>query len=132
MDSSVVRRLWRARDFIDAEFSTQLSLPLIAQEANYSPFHFNRLYRSVFSETPTGHLIRRRMEEAARLIAESDASILEVVLAVGYESHTTFCERFRQFTGHLPSEYRAHSRRHVWHIDLRHLMVPACFIRRGA
>lgn len=132
MESSVVRRLWRARDFIYTEFPTQLSLASVAAEANYSPFHFNRLYRSVFGEAPTGYLIRRRMEEAARMIVESDATILEVVLAVGYGSQATFCERFRRFTGFSPNEYRARFRRHLWHVDLRHLMVPACFIRRGA
>jgi transcriptional regulator GlxA family with amidase domain len=36
------------------------------------------------------------MEEAAGMIAESDASILEVVLAVGYGSQITFCECFRR------------------------------------
>jgi AraC-like DNA-binding protein len=132
MEPSVVRRLWRARDFIDAEFSSPLSLSSVAAEANYSPFHFHRLYRSVFTETPNEHLIRRRLEEAARMILETDATILEVVLAVGYESPATFAERFRRFTGLAPSEYRARHRRPLWHVDIRHLMVPVCFIRRRA
>jgi AraC-like DNA-binding protein len=132
MDPSVVRRLWRARDFMYSEFPSPLSLSSVAAEANYSPFHFHRLYRSVFGETPTEYLIRRRMEEAARMIVETDATILEVVLAIGYESQQTFSERFRRFTGLSPSEYRLRYRNPIWHIDLRHLMVPACFIRRRA
>jgi AraC family transcriptional regulator len=132
MDPSVVRRLWRARDFIYTEFRSSPSLSSVAAEANFSPFHFHRLYRSVFTETPNEYLIRRRMEEAARMIVETDATILEVVLAVGYESPATFAERFRRFTGVAPSEYRARHRRALWHVDLRHLMVPACFIRRRA
>lgn len=122
---------WLREGAIAAEFQTRLSLASVAREANCSPFHFNRLYRSVFGETPIGYLVRRRMEEAARMIAESDAPIPDVVLSVGYESQTTFCERSRRFTGLVPSEYRAHLRRRLWHVDLRHLMVPACFVRRG-
>lgn len=86
----------------------------------------------MLTETPTGYLIRRRMEEAARMIVETDATILEMVLAVGSESPATFAVRFRRFTGVAPSEYRARHRRALCHVDLRHLMVPACFLRRRA
>jgi len=46
------RRLLRARDAIHARYAQSLRLEDLAREAALSPFHFLRLFRSAFGETP--------------------------------------------------------------------------------
>ncbi|OWU85074.1 hypothetical protein ATO6_08445 [Oceanicola sp. 22II-s10i] len=51
-------------------------------------------------------LRRMRMIRAIELLAENDASITEVALAVGYASLSAFTSAFRDMTGQSPAEYR--------------------------
>src|SRR2546429_7656 len=44
--------LHRARDFVDANFPEQVSLPEVATVACLSPHHFLRSYKQLFRETP--------------------------------------------------------------------------------
>src|SRR5260221_9893446 len=60
------RRLCRARDLLAAEYQSQVPLDQAAREACLSPFHFHRLFRATFGETPHDFLTRMRMDRARR------------------------------------------------------------------
>jgi AraC-like DNA-binding protein len=45
------------------------------------------------------------------LLSERRCSILDVALAVGFESPAAFARAFRTWTGETPSSYRQHFRR---------------------
>lgn len=51
-----------------------------------------------------------RAEEARRLLAETELSILEIGLDVGFNSRSTFNAAFKKHVGTPPSIYRAHAR----------------------
>jgi len=51
-----------------------------------------------------------RAEEARRLLAETELSILEIGLEVGFNSRSTFNTAFKKHVGTPPSIYRAHAR----------------------
>lgn len=46
------------------------------------------------------------MEQAARLLRETDRSVAEIAQAVGYDSQSKFTAAFKAFFGALPREYR--------------------------
>ena len=46
------------------------------------------------------------MEEARRLLSETDDSVINIGLAVGYSSPSHFSSVFRKHTGMAPSDYR--------------------------
>ncbi len=50
-------RLRRARDFIYSAYAQRLDLPTISKQAQLSPFHFLRSFRSAFELTPHEYLI---------------------------------------------------------------------------
>src|SRR5262245_65721463 len=78
------RRLCRARDLLAAEYQSQVPLDLAAREACLSPFHFHRLFRATFCETPHDFLTSRRMEHARRVLASGAMSVTETCCEVRY------------------------------------------------
>src|SRR5262249_32390503 len=72
---SLSRRLEMARRFLDTHLDEPLSLDEIARHAHLSKFHFLRLFRDAFRETPLRYLRRRRLEAARLLLTRTDLSV---------------------------------------------------------
>jgi AraC-like DNA-binding protein len=100
------RRLLRARDAMDRAYAEPLDVRAIAAVAHVSEAHFIRCFRAVFGETPHRYLQRRRVERSMFLLRETDRSITEICLDVGFTSLGTFSRTFREVVGEPPSAYR--------------------------
>ncbi len=100
------RRLLRGKDYMDSFFGAQVRLVEVASEACLSQYHFHRLFREVFHETPNQYLQRKRLANAQRLLERGELSVTEICLEVGFESITSFSGLFRRSFGCSPREYR--------------------------
>jgi AraC-like DNA-binding protein len=126
------RRLCRARDLLADEYHSRVLLVQAAREACLSEFHFHRLFRATFGETPHDFLTRLRMDCARRLLA-SERSVTEVCFEVGYGSLGSFSSKFRSHFGLSPVEYQREVRRIFgYSAPWRVLMVPGCFLQMEA
>ena len=112
------RRLLRARDAMDRDYSRPLDIPHLARIAFVSEAHFIRTFRSTFGETPHRYLQRRRVERAMFLLGETKRSVTEICFEVGFGSLGTFSRTFRAIVGESPSAYRTRSAPKA---------VPGCF-----
>jgi AraC-like DNA-binding protein len=101
------RRLLRARDAMDRAYAEPLDVRSVAAIAHISEAHFSRRFRAVFGETPHRYLQRRRVERSMFLLRETDRSITDICLDVGFGSLGTFSRTFREIVGESPSAYRA-------------------------
>jgi len=79
----------------------------LASIANFSPFHFMRVYRALAGESLGTTVQRLRLARAAHLLAASAAPISEVSGRVGFETPQAFARAFRERFGVAPSEARA-------------------------
>lgn len=102
----VDRRLRRAIEYIHANYHQEIVLSEIADAAFLSEYHFAHLFKKITGLTPNNYLIAVRLEQAKKLLAETDESIVNVSLAVGYTSQSHFTKVFRNFTGLTPAKYR--------------------------
>jgi AraC-like DNA-binding protein len=100
------RRLLRARDAMDRAYAEPLDIRAIAAVAHVSEAHFIRSYRAAFGETPHRYLQRRRVERSMFLLRETDRSVTDICLDVGFSSLGTFSRTFREIVGETPSGYR--------------------------
>ena len=100
------RRLLRARDAMDRAYAEPLDIRAVAAVAYVSEAHFSRTFRAVFGETPHRYLQRRRVERSMFLLRETDRSVTDICLDVGFNSLGTFSRTFRQIVGETPSDYR--------------------------
>jgi AraC-like DNA-binding protein len=115
------RRMLRARDAMDRDYSEPLDIATLARVAHVSEAHFIRVFRATFGETPHRYLQRRRVERAMFLLRETDRSVTEICFDVGFTSLGTFSRTFSDIVGEPPSAYRSRA------ADLR--AVPACFMK---
>ena len=89
-----------------ADVSFPFTLETFAEMANYSPFHFARLFRQTVGSPPGEFLAALRFEKAKQLILRTDMSITDVCFEVGFSSLGTFSARFKHLVGLSPVELR--------------------------
>jgi AraC-like DNA-binding protein len=112
------RRLLRARDAIDRTYAEHLDVPAVAAVAHVSEAHFIRSFRATFGETPHRYLQRRRVERAMFLLRQTDQSVTDICLDVGFASLGTFTRTFRDIVGETPTAFRR---------SRPPIQVPTCF-----
>lgn len=103
------RRIVRAKRYIDRHYAENIDLEHIADEACYSKYHFLRLFRQIYGQTPHRYLTAVRIDRARQLLKE-DRPVAEVCRAVGFESVGSFTELFRRHVDEPPSAFREKTR----------------------
>lgn len=105
--SEYTRRLNRVLDHISAHLAENLTLEELAEVANFSPYHFHRLFSAWMGETLGDFLRRRRLEWSAHaLLADRRETVLATALDCGFASGEVFARAFRQHFGMTPTDWR--------------------------
>ena len=79
---------------------------VMARKACFSRRQFHRLTLDVIGETPAAHQRRVRLDRAAWLLLTTPATVLDIALETGWESHEVFTRAFRAQFGTTPSAFR--------------------------
>lgn len=124
-DPSLLRRLLRAKDRMDAASHEAWPVSRLAEVSGVSPAHFSRSFRQAFGIPPHRYLLTRRIEQAATLLRDTDLPVTDIAFATGWESLGTFGRTFRDVTGRTPSDVRLEARASSDRLD----RVPACILR---
>jgi AraC family transcriptional regulator len=105
--SEYTARFHRVIEHIDRHLDESLELEALAAVANFSPFHFHRLFSAWMGETLGDYLRRRRLEVGAqRLVSQPAVPVLQVALSVGFGSSEAFARAFKTRFGLTPSSWR--------------------------
>jgi len=99
-------KLRRVEDLVRARLGQELRLADLAQVAGLSEYHFCRAFKQTTGVAPFEFVARVRVEEAKRRLRETDASVLDIALGVGYQSASHFAQLFRRQAGVTPTAYR--------------------------
>ena len=81
---------------------TSLTCNALAAVAFVSPAHFIRRFKATFGETPHRYLQRRRVERAMYLLRNTEPSVTDVCMEVGFSSLGTFSRTFTEIVGESP------------------------------
>lgn len=105
--AELYRRLHRGRDFLSASYIEPVSVAMAANAAHLSPYHFHRMFKSAFQQTPMQFLQECRLAAARRLLVATDQPVTSICFAVGFESLGSFSWLFRRRFGLSPRQFRA-------------------------
>lgn len=95
-----IYRINRVIDYIDQHLDEELNVEKLAGIANFSPFHFHRIFSAFIGEPLYGFIKRLRIEKAASLLlSDPDKPVNEVAYECGYGSASVFCRNFRDHFG---------------------------------
>lgn len=99
--------LARAVAHLQEHLAEPLDTEALARQAAMSPFHFHRMFRAYFGTTVGGYVTWRRLQRACELLGEGRMTVLEVALAVGYESAQALAKAMRRELDTTPTAVRA-------------------------
>ncbi|QYR20326.1 AraC family transcriptional regulator [Paenibacillus sp. sptzw28] len=95
------------RNYIEEHFSNpDLSLKHLSDRFQISAKYASYLFKIEFDMKFVDFLVQLRMQRAEHLLAETEAPIQEIAMAVGYANSITFGRVFKRLTGITPGDYR--------------------------
>lgn len=92
--------------YLDQHCTLPLTLQDGANRANMSVFHFSRFFKNVTGMNYNTYVNELRIGRAERMIADTDAKLIDIALECGFGNVRTFNRVFRQLRGCTPSELR--------------------------
>lgn len=98
-----------ARLLLDQNYDTPITIGDLSREVALSPYYLIRAFKHVYKQTPHQYLVGRRIARAKELLRNSELSITEICVTVGFESLGSFSTLFRKVAGVSPSAYRINS-----------------------
>jgi len=104
--AELLSRLCHARDLLRDLEDEPVSVSAVARASGLTRFHFIRLFKAVFGETPHQYRSRAQVEKAKHLLILTELSITDVCMAVGYSSLGSFSSLFSRRVGMSPSEFQ--------------------------
>lgn len=95
-----------AKAFIQSRYTESISLKDVASFVNLNPNYFSEFFKNETGRNFVDFLIETRLEEAKRLLSETDTKVYEIATRVGYEDVASFNRAFKRVMGISPLEYR--------------------------
>ena len=101
-----VMQLRRVLDYIDENYSQDITLEQLAGAASMSPKYFCRFFKQMTHRTPMDYLNYQRIEHACYALSTGDAAVTDVAYACGFNDLSYFIKTFRKYKGVTPGQYR--------------------------
>src|SRR5436190_7650528 len=121
-------RIVNAKMYIDENYHEQIDLEGVSKKAFISKFHFHRLFRKVYRQTPHQYITRKRIDKAKDLLAENKP-VTEVCNEVGFESIGSFSILFKKEVGFAPQYYRNMAyKKKMEQLAQPRKAIPHCFV----
>jgi len=88
-------------------YSEDIPIPYLAQLTGVTHQHFCRLFRSAMNMSPGDFLAGRRIDEAKRMLSDTDLPIAEISQQCGFNDPCYFSTTFKKHVGVPPTMYRS-------------------------
>ena len=100
-------RINRVFDYIEKNIEKQLDLEELASVANFSKYHFHRIFQGMVGETPYQFILRLRLEKAASiLLSNPKKSVTDIAIETGFADLSNFSKNFKMFFQVSASQWR--------------------------
>lgn len=84
----------------------RITIDELSQKFCISATALKNLFKEIYGKPISTYMKEYRIQKAKAMLIETDQSILEIAMAVGYESQSKFGAVFRDMTGLTPLDYR--------------------------
>lgn len=92
--------------YIRKNFHLDISIEQLAEVAHLSVSALERRFKKYLAKTPKQFIRQIRLENARRLLVETNLPIAEVAYQSGFSDHSYFTRHFKLMFAELPSELR--------------------------
>ncbi|MCH5320272.1 MAG: helix-turn-helix domain-containing protein [Eubacterium sp.] len=120
-------------DYIENNLKSDITIDELAEMANYSLYHYCRVFKSLTGLSVKCYINRRRLLYAAYEISQG-RKIIDAALEYGFETNSGFYKAFVKEFGYSPSEYfTMHIASRPYKINLlseEHIMITQNKLRK--
>lgn len=92
--------------YIDSHYKENITIDVLAKVAFLNKSYLIHIFTREYGEPPISYLVKRRVEESRYLLAQTDYSISEIGLMMGFSSPSYFSQSFSRIEGLSPKEFR--------------------------
>ncbi|MBL7016701.1 MAG: helix-turn-helix domain-containing protein [Kiritimatiellales bacterium] len=93
-------------NYLSDNFHESITLEDLAKETGLSTFRIAHLVKEVTGKTVLQHVHQLRIQEAQRLLEQSDLSCTDIAYETGFGDQSYFIKQFRKQMGITPARYR--------------------------
>ncbi|WP_146767101.1 helix-turn-helix domain-containing protein [Paenibacillus sp. YN15] len=99
--------VWEARRFIEENYANpDMSLTYVGEHFHITSNYLSRLFKEETGENFVDYLARIRIQQAMRLLKETELTVQEVAVRAGYTHYVSFNRVFKRIAGVTPGDYR--------------------------
>ena len=84
----------------------RITIEELSRQYLINPTTLKNVFKSVYGTSLAAHIKEHRMEQAAKMLKETNKSIADIARTVGYDSQSKFTVAFKTYFKVLPKEYR--------------------------
>ena len=95
-----------AAAYIKEHYGEKLSLEELSEKSGFNMNYFSELFKKETGKNFTAYVAEVRMEEAKRLLRDTNDAVYEIAEKVGYKDTKFFSQQFAKIVGIKPAEYR--------------------------
>ncbi|HJV40880.1 AraC family transcriptional regulator [Caulobacter sp.] len=99
-------RVSRLAEFIEANIERTIKVGELASVIRISTSQLGRCFNVTFGLTPSGFVMRQRLERARRMMLTSDDSLAQIAYACGLCDQAHLTRAFRKHYGYSPAAWR--------------------------
>lgn len=105
--------------YIHEHYELPLTIDSLASILECSPRHLARLFRnSDIGQSPSDYLIQFRMQKASELLIQTELTLQDIAINVGYQDGYYFSRMFKKYMGLSPIRYRQQHRQNVQSLNM--------------
>ena len=93
-------------DQLTRHMEHRITIEELSKKYLVNPTTLKTAFKSIYGTSIAAHIKEHRMEQAAKMLKETDKSIAEIARTVGYDSQSKFTAAFKTYFKVLPKEYR--------------------------
>lgn len=98
-------------EYIHSNYKKDIDVNTMAQEIGISYSQLRRVFVEELGVNLVNYVNNLRIEEAKRVLVDSDKSIYDIALSLGYNNDQSFNRFFKKFEGITPGEFRNKNRK---------------------
>ena len=101
-----IGRIKNVLEYVEKHYQSPITLGDLAEVAGMNPQYFCRAFKDVTMQSPMDYVIFYRLEQAVRLLAATELSVMEVAMECGFNDCSYFIRAFKKQKNMTPNQYR--------------------------
>lgn len=95
-----------AKEYIAGHYNKDVSLDDISRRVNISPYYFSKIFKEETGQNFIEYLTNVRIDKAKELLKDTNYTMKEICVMVGYQDPNYFSRSFKKNVGVTPTEYK--------------------------